>query len=66
MDISTAIYGFIHLPYEWSSFKKHESMGSVGSNNYIPLFVIIAMTFANGLGVVSVPWMLLSEVFPFK
>lgn len=66
MNILTAVYGFIHLPANWSSFEKHESMSAVGTKNYVPLFAIISLSFASSLGVFCLPWMLFSEVFPFR
>lgn len=63
---SPAVYGFIYLPVGWSSFEKHGKMEVIAVKNYIPMFVFILLSFATSLGVASLPWMLLSEVFPFK
>lgn len=65
-SLSTAAYGFIHLPAGWSSFDKHPAMTEIGTKNYIPLITFILLNFFTNIGVLSLPWMLLSEVFPFK
>lgn len=38
----------------------------VGHDNAVPLVLIIGLSFFTNLGVGAIPWMLLSEVFPFK
>lgn len=59
-------FGFKHLPNGWSSFEKHSDNDWDGPNSYFPLVMFVLMGFFNSLGVVAVPWMLMSEVFPFK
>lgn len=59
-------YGFTHIPKGWSSFEKHTNMELVGTDNYFPMYAIISLNFFTALGLAAIPWMLLSEVFPFK
>lgn len=56
------VYGFYHLPKGVTSFNSARST----EESYFPLAMFILMGYGTAVGVVSVPWMLLSEVFPFK
>lgn len=60
-------YGFAFLPSGYNSFD-HSETASVANNNltYIPFVSIILWSFCSYCGVNSVPWQMLSEVFPFK
>lgn len=60
-------YGFAFLPSGYNSFD-HSQTASVGDKNltYIPFVCIILWSFCSYCGVNSVPWQMLSEVFPFK
>lgn len=61
------IYSFQHLPAGTTSFAKH-SIETHRENvvGYVPLLLIYSLTFFTSFGLLPVPWMLLSEVFPFK
>lgn len=61
------VYSFQHLPPGTTSFAKH-SIETHRENvvGYVPLALIFSLTFFTSLGLLPVPWMLLSEVFPFK
>jgi hypothetical protein len=62
--VSLAIYAYQVLPSGINSFQKHElEQTDIG---YIPLFLIYSLAFFTSFGLMPVPWMLLSEVFPFK
>lgn len=54
------------MPSGWTSLGEHVNREIVGTNNYLPLVLFVALSFFTNLGVGAVPWMLLSEVFPFK
>ncbi|CRK97315.1 CLUMA_CG010709, isoform A [Clunio marinus] len=62
---SLAVYAYIVLPPGLTSFDKH-NFDSHNTLGYIPLTCIYALAFFTSLGLMPVPWMLLSEVFPFK
>jgi hypothetical protein len=64
--ISLAIYSYIVLPEGLTSFDKHNLHAPENNLGYIPLTLIYFFAFFTSLGVLPVPWMLLSEVFPFK
>lgn len=66
LSLFAGSFGFQNLPPGWSSFDKHTDSELADSGSYFPLFMFIAMGFFSSLGVVSVPWMLMSELFPFK
>lgn len=62
--VSLAIYAYQVLPPGINSFEKHElEQKDIG---YIPLFLIYGLAFFTSFGLMPVPWMLMSEVFPFK
>lgn len=58
----TGGFGFANLPSGYSSFDK-TMVSSTQSDtvSYFPLLVLISWTFFSNTGVVSLPWMLLSE-----
>lgn len=59
-------YAYNFIPHEWSSFDKHEPISVEGNVNYIPMILFFTLSFFTSVGIASIPWMLLSEVFPFK
>lgn len=61
--LSLSIYGFINLPMDWNSFEPHPS---VVSNNYLPFYVLVGFVLVANLGVIMIPWILMSEVFPLR
>lgn len=63
----SGIYGFLYLPSGYSSFDhSHPDTNQADPHGYIPLILITLWTFCFSAGVWTLPWMLLSEVFPFK
>lgn len=60
------IYGFVNLPAGLRSLGGTEPVPPIGNDHYFPLIVFIIFAFVTNLGIWSIPWMLLSEVFPFK
>lgn len=65
--ISLTIYSFKQLPAGTSSFAKHDTQVHMDNVlGYIPLTLIFMIAFFTSFGLMPVPWMLLSEVFPFK
>lgn len=65
-SIFAAIYGFLYLPSGWRALMDPLDTELVGHDNAVPLVLIIGLSFFTNLGVGAIPWMLLSEVFPFK
>lgn len=63
--ISLGVYGSTYFPSGWSSFDKHD-VADVPGNGVFPMVIFFALAFITSAGMVPVPWMLLSEVFPFK
>ncbi|XP_037050613.1 facilitated trehalose transporter Tret1-like isoform X2 [Bradysia coprophila] len=64
LGLGTYAYNFI--PSGWSSFDKHEPIVVEGHFNYIPMILFFTLAFFTSVGVTPIPWILLSEVFPFK
>lgn len=64
--ISLAIYTYMALPSGLSSFDKHSLHTTENLIGYVPLTFIYLLAFFTSFGLLPVPWMLLSEVFPFK
>lgn len=61
------IYGFMVLPAGHNSFDKSNSFALENKElGYIPFIAIILWSFFTFCGVNSMPWQLLSEVFPYK
>lgn len=63
--LSLAIYGSIYLPSGWSSFDKHV-LEDVPGDGTFPMLILFALAFITSAGMIPIPWMLLSEVFPYK
>lgn len=61
-----AVYSYIALPPGLTSFEKHVEQDSNNNLGLIPLILIYTLAFFTSFGLIPVPWMLLSEVFPFK
>ncbi|XP_055716571.1 facilitated trehalose transporter Tret1-like [Phlebotomus papatasi] len=61
--IAIGFYANIVLPPGWSSFDKHTNVPGDGT---FPMVMFFALSFITSVGMIPVPWMLLSEVFPFK
>jgi hypothetical protein len=64
--ISLAVYSFMVLPPGLTSFDKHSLHASDNTLGFIPMTFIYLLAFFTSFGLLPVPWMLLSEVFPFK
>lgn len=62
-----SVYGFVFLPNGYNSFD-HSDTFSVGNQQltFIPFICIFVWSFCSYCGVNSVPWQMLSEVYPFK
>lgn len=64
--LSIGFYAYSTFPAGYSSFTKHDlSDGISASDNYFPMIMFFSLSFFSSMGT-SIPWMLLSEVFPFK
>ncbi|GAB0097351.1 facilitated trehalose transporter Tret1 [Sergentomyia squamirostris] len=61
--IAIGCYAHMVLPPGWSSFDKHTE---VPGDGIFPMVMFFALSFITSVGMIPVPWMLLSEVFPFK
>ncbi|XP_055306844.1 facilitated trehalose transporter Tret1-like, partial [Sitodiplosis mosellana] len=66
-----SIYGWIFFPAGWSSIglaaESLESIRySVGHYNYFALVMFLIMQFCISVGVSSIPFIMMCEVFPFK
>ncbi|XP_058822151.1 facilitated trehalose transporter Tret1-like [Topomyia yanbarensis] len=64
--LSLAIYAFNVFPADWTSFDVHKEVNTANGLNYVPMLLFFVLAFASSVGVLPVPWILLSEVFPFK
>uniref|UniRef100_A0A182JVE9 Major facilitator superfamily (MFS) profile domain-containing protein n=1 Tax=Anopheles christyi TaxID=43041 RepID=A0A182JVE9_9DIPT len=64
--ISLSIYAFNTFPPGWTSFDNHPGTSHVTSMGYIPMVLFFMLAFFTSVGVLPVPWILLSEVFPFR
>lgn len=70
------IYGWIFFPRGWTSLDIGSSNSidgnlesirkTVGGYNYFALAMFLIMQFCVSVGVSSVPYFMMSEVFPFK
>uniref|UniRef100_A0A182R125 Major facilitator superfamily (MFS) profile domain-containing protein n=1 Tax=Anopheles farauti TaxID=69004 RepID=A0A182R125_9DIPT len=64
--ISLSIYAFNTFPPGWTSFDNHPGTSHVTNMGYIPMVLFFMLAFFTSVGVLPVPWILLSEVFPFR
>lgn len=65
------MYAYQTIPLHQSSFEpiKLEVDATAGVPDpvsYFPLIVFLCLAFCTSVGVAPIPWMFLSEVFPFK
>lgn len=68
-SLVVSIYGFIFLPQGYNSFDKiQQSMFRLECKDlsYIPLIFLFLWSFISFCGTNGMPWILLSEMFPFK
>lgn len=63
--LALGFYAYTTLPANWSSFDKHIDSEITGTGTF-PMIVFFAVSFFTSFGIAAIPWMLLSEVFPFK
>lgn len=61
-------YGFIYLPNGYVSFNQlHETFDVQNKDlSYIPIVCLFVWSFCSFCGFNGMPWMFLSELFPFK
>lgn len=65
--LGVSIYGFTILPSGYNSFDKSSKFTLDNQTlAYIPLIFTILWSFSTFCGVNSLPWQMLSEVYPFK
>ncbi|GAB0097350.1 facilitated trehalose transporter Tret1 [Sergentomyia squamirostris] len=63
--LALGFYAYTTLPTGWSSFDKHTDSELDGTGTF-PMILFFGISFFTSFGIASIPWMLLSEVFPFK
>lgn len=67
---STGIYGFYFLPLGWLSTSDSSAIqharDSIGNYGYVAVVLFVIMHFCVSVGISSIPYFLLGEVFPFK
>lgn len=73
--LSIGVYGFVLLPLGWNSAHDITTIFTndseyirniVGDWNYFALAMLMIMQFCVAIGVSSVPYLLMGEVFPFR
>ncbi|XP_055607908.1 facilitated trehalose transporter Tret1-like [Uranotaenia lowii] len=64
--LSLAVYAYNVFPEGRSSNDLHTVTVSSNGLSYIPMCLFFLLAFASSVGILPVPWILLSEVFPFK
>lgn len=64
--VALAIFGHLHLPDGINSFELASNTTTHVTGNYFPLYAFIALNFCSSLGLLVVPTMIMSEIFPFK
>lgn len=60
-----AIWALINLNANWSSFDKHEGVVS-GEAGLLPLLAFFSLALFNAFGMMPIPWIMLSEMYPTK
>lgn len=63
-----SVYGFVYLPSGFMSFDQRVESFQLENPNihYVPLICLILWSCFSYCGFLGMPWMLLSEIFPFK
>lgn len=68
--LALALYAAVYLPAGLTSFSllttEVQPIAPETNLNVIPAVLFFILTFATNIGVIPIPWILLSEVFPFK
>lgn len=63
-------YGYNVLPPGISSFENYSNGNGIAAvpieENYIAMCMFFSMAFFTSVGITPIPWIILSEVFPFK
>lgn len=62
-------YGYNVLPAGVSSFENNVNATTAAvpiEENYIAMCMFFSMAFFTSVGITPIPWIILSEVFPFK
>lgn len=59
-------YAFVNYPSNYSSFNYMHQINSNNNSGVFPLWIMFILAFTYTCGISTIPWMLLSEVFPFK
>lgn len=60
-----AIWALIKIDPKWSSFDKHENVVP-GEAGLLPLLAFISLAMFNAFGMIPIPWIMLSEMYPTK
>ena len=61
-----AVFGHLYLPEGINSFELPSNMTTPDEGNYLPLYAFMSLNFFTSMGLMVIPWLLVSEVFPFK
>lgn len=61
-----SVYAYYTLPFDWSSFDPHTIQTVAGPENYFAMIMFFSLAFFTSVGAGPIPWMFLSESFPFK
>lgn len=56
---------YLTIPLDISSFNQTHSVQDIVANNYSALFLFLALAFFSNMAM-TVPWMMISEIFPFR
>lgn len=66
-SIVLSVYGFAVLPNGYNSFDRTQTFELDNPQlGYIPFVCIILLSFCSFCGINTMPWQLISEVFPYK
>lgn len=62
---TVGLNAYLTIPIGTSSFNPPQSIEDTAGHNYIALFLFLSLAFCSNLSM-TVPWMMISEIFPFR
>lgn len=61
------VYAFVVIPHNVSSYDPETfATETTGATSWMPITLFILLNFGASMGIVIMPWMMVSEIFPLR